>query len=132
MPDTYLLTLKELNDLSRKIINAAMEVHTYHGPGMFESIYADSLLIELHERGFKVDTEVLIPIDYKGIPLNKYKKIDMIIENAIVLELKAVDVILPVHKKQLLTYLRISHRKLGLLINFNTEHLKDGITRVIN
>ncbi len=123
--------LKELNELSGKVINAAMEVHTYHGPGLLESIYSDSLAIELKERGFEVDTEVVIPVSYKGIPLNKYKKIDMMVEKKIILEIKAVEAILPVHQQQLLTYLKISGIRLGLLLNFNTERLKDGITRVI-
>jgi GxxExxY protein len=78
MDNTTYQSLKHLNELSRKLINAAMEVHTYHGPGLLESMYSDSLVIELKERGFEVDTELLIPVSYKGIPLDKYKKLDLI------------------------------------------------------
>ncbi len=124
-------SLKTLNELSGNVINAAMEVHTYHGPGLLESMYVDSLVIELNLRDIKVETEVSFPVSYKGVPLNKRKTVDMIIENAIVVEAKTVDMLLPVHESQLLTYLKISDCRLGLLLNFKTEHLKDGIKRVL-
>jgi GxxExxY protein len=131
MDNTTYQSLKHLNELSGKVINAAMEVHTYHGPGLLESMYTDSLVIELKQRGFEVDIEVLIPVSYKGISLDKYKKIDMVVDKKIIMEIKAVETVLPVHEQQVLTYLKISGLRLGLLLNFNTEHMRDGITRVI-
>lgn len=95
-------------------------------------MYIDSLVIELELRGLQVETDVAYPVSYKGVPLNKHKKVDMIVENVIVVEAKTVETILPVHESQLLTYLKISNCKLGLLLNFKTKHLKDGIKRIIN
>jgi GxxExxY protein len=100
------LSLEELNQISGKTINAAMAVHTYHGPGLVESIYADCLMIELEERGLKADAEVRVPVYYKGRFLEKYKRVDLIVENALLLELKAVDTILPIHQSQVMTYLK--------------------------
>ena len=88
-------------------------------------------MIELEERGLAVETEVSIPVYYKGRFLEKYKRVDMIVENALLVGLKAVESLLPIHKSQVMTYLKISNIKLGLIINFNTIHLKDGLMRVI-
>jgi len=131
MQNLKYLPLRELNQISGRTINAAMAVHTYHGPGLVESIYTDSLMIELEERGLKAETEVHLPVYYKGIFLEKYKRVDMIVENSLLVEIKAVETVLPVHQSQIMTYLKISNLKLGLLINFNTAHLRDGIMRVI-
>lgn len=121
-----------LDLLSGKIINCAMKVHSTIGAGLYEEVYKQCLAHELAESGIYVKSEVDIPVIYNGKKLNTSYRVDLILEDKILVELKAVETIMPIHKVQLLTYLRLSNKKLGLLINFNTVLLKDGITRVIN
>ena len=99
---------------------------------MLESVYESVLAYELRKRGLEVDVQVTIPVRYEGITLEVGFRADIIVNNFLIVELKSVENILPVHKKQLLTYLRLSDKRVGLLINFNTELMKDGITRVVN
>ena len=122
----------EYNNLSRQIINAAIEVHKELGPGLLESVYEYCLLDELKSNGIFAERQVQLPIHYKGRNLGKDFVIDILVEDKIVLELKSVETILPVHEFQLLTYLKLSNKKLGLLINFNVALLKEGIRRKIN
>lgn len=122
----------ETNEISGAIIEAAMRVHTSLGPGLLESAYEICLLHELRKRNFKVKSQMSLPIMYDGIKIDVGYRLDLIVEDAVIVELKAVERILPIHQAQLLSYLKLSGRKLGLLINFNVIHLRDGIKRVVN
>ncbi len=121
-----------MKDISYDIIGCAYEVHRILGPGLLESVYQKALVQELKLRGFKVKSEVDIEINYKGVNVANDLRLDIIVNDTIIVELKSVEVVLPIHKKQLLTYLRLTNLQLGLLINFNTNLLKDGITRIVN
>jgi len=120
------------NNLGTKIIDAAMQVHRELGPGLLESVYEVCLIEELRNRGLEVQSQVRLPIIYKGKELKKEFIIDLLVENKIVIELKAVEDLMPVHEVQLVTYLKLSGMKLGYLINFNFSLLKFGIRRRIN
>ncbi|MCL1850291.1 MAG: GxxExxY protein [Bacteroidetes bacterium] len=122
----------EYNNISGKIIKAAIEVHQELGPGLLESVYEYCLLEELKSIGLFAKQQVQLPLCYKGNRLGKTFVIDILVENKIILELKTVETILPIHEFQLLTYLKLSGMRLGLLINFNVIQLKDGIRRKIN
>ncbi len=123
----------ELNDITSKIISAAMKVHSELGPGLLESVYQECLYMELENINFKVQREVPVPIVYHGKEITQDGfRIDLLVEDKIVIELKSVEEVKPVHKKQLLTYLRLTHKALGLLINFNENLLKNGIVRIVN
>jgi GxxExxY protein len=116
-------------ELSHEIIGAAIEVHRCLGPGLLESTYKICLCQELRLRGVQFRAEIDLPVNYKGILLDCGYRMDVIVEEAIVLELKAVERLLPVHEAQLMTYLRLSGFRVGLLINFNVPVLKDGLKR---
>jgi GxxExxY protein len=120
------------NEISGLVLDACFKVHSHFGPGLFESVYKESLCVELNKSGLNFMKEVGIPVTYDNINLELGFRADLIVENKILIELKSIECIAPVHKKQLLTYLRLTNLKLGLLINFNEAHLKDGITRVVN
>ena len=123
----------ELNELTSKIINAAITVHNTIGPGLLESVYQECLRIELEERNLHVQTEVPVPVVYKGKDITRDGfRLDLLVNGTVVIELKSLEEIKPVHKKQLLTYLRLTGKPIGLLINFNEVQLKKGITRIIN
>jgi GxxExxY protein len=123
----------ELNELSAKIIGAAITVHKELGPGLLESVYHSCMLVELRGMGLKVQSEIPVPIIYRGQKITKEGFVmDLLVEDAIIVELKSAEEVHPVHEKQLLTYLRLAKKPLGLLINFNVPLLKDGIHRVIN
>jgi GxxExxY protein len=122
-----------LNHLSSKIIEAAINVHRELGPGLLESVYNTCMLIELKNLDLEVKSEVPLPIFYKKKKVSDEGfRLDLLVEDKIIVELKSVENIQPVHKKQLLTYMRLANKPLGLLINFNESLLKDGITRIIN
>lgn len=122
----------EFNDLSYKIIGCVYTVYNKLGPGLLESVYEKALLIELSNCGLTARSQQVIKIDYDGVPLDLDLRLDIIVEDAIVLELKSVEKLLPVHFKQLFTYLRLADKRLGLLINFNVDNItKDGIKRVV-
>ncbi|MCL2040709.1 MAG: GxxExxY protein [Bacteroidales bacterium] len=122
----------DYNVISKNIISAAIEVHKELGAGLLESVYEYCLLEELKYRGLRAERQVQIPVCYKGNTLDKEFFIDILVEDKVILELKSVEAILPVHEFQLLTYLKLSGKKLGLLINFNVPLLKNGIHRKIN
>ena len=123
----------DLNTLTAQIINAAIRVHRELGPGLLESVYQICLEIELKEQGLKVEKEVALPILYKNRQVHHDGfRLDLLVEDCIVLELKSVEKVQPVHFRQLLTYLRLANKPLGLLLNFNELLLKNGITRVAN
>ena len=122
-----------LNFLSSKIIQAAITVHKELGPGLLESVYNDCLLIELQDMDVEVRSEVRLPVFYRGRKIkDEGFRLDLLVEDLIIVELKSAEMIQPVHKKQLLTYLRLADKPLGLLINFSNAVLKDGISRIIN
>jgi GxxExxY protein len=125
-------TKEEYNILTGNIIQAAIEVHKELGPGLLESVYEACLEKELILYGLKVERQKKLPIVYKGETLDKTFYIDLLIENEIIIELKSVELLLPVHEVQLVTYLKLANKPLGLLINFNTPLLKSGIKRKIN
>lgn len=123
---------EKLNHLSKEILAAAIAVHKEMGPGLLESVYELCLLKELQLRGIKAENQILIPLFYKGEQLNKDFRIDILVENEIVIELKAVDMLLPVHDTQIISYLKLTNKKLGFLINFNVSLLKEGFNRFVN
>ena len=120
------------NELSKKIIGCAIEVHKQLGPGLLESAYQECLYYELKQLGLKVQKEKPMPIVYKEVKLDHGYRIDLLVEEKVVIEIKTVDVFNDVHTAQVLTYLRLGKYKLGLLLNFQTTVLKNGIKRVIN
>ena len=121
----------EYNKITEIIIGCAIEVHRELGPGMLENVYKECLAYELREHGLEVKCEVPVPVIYKEITLNCGYRIDMLIEDKIILELKSVETLNSVHEAQILTYMRFSEKPIGLLINFNTKLLKHGIKRYI-
>lgn len=125
-------TREELNLLSQSIINAAVAVHRELGPGLLEAIYQECLLKELQFRKINYKTTVQIPVVYKELMLDKKYIVDLLIEDEILIELNSVEGILPIHEAQLLTYLRITGKRLGLLINFNVPQLIKGVIRMVN
>jgi GxxExxY protein len=120
------------NDLSGEIVGAAIEVHRVLGPGLLESVYEEALAIELQDRDLVVSRQIALPIGYKGRPLESALRLDMLVNNMIIVEVKSVERVLPVHEAQLLSYLRLSNKKLGLLINFNSVVLSRAVRRVVN
>lgn len=122
----------ELDSVTGTIVDAAMRVHTALGPGMLESVYEKCLRHELAKRGLSVELQVWVPVIYDGVKIEGGYKIDLLVENEVVVELKVVEQILEVHKAQLLSYLKLSDKRVDLLINFNVVHLRDGIRRLVN
>lgn len=121
--------MDKMNELSYKIIGCAYEVHKVLGPGLLESTYETCLCYEFERHGIKYEKQKELGINYKGYILNNGYRIDILVEDTIVIELKSVDVLLPIHTAQIMTYLRLSHHELGLLINFNVTNLQSGIHR---
>lgn len=122
----------DINQVSGTVVDAAMKVHSALGPGLLESTYEACLVHELRKRGLKVATQVSLPVAYDGVRIDVGYRIDLLVADAVVVELKAIDALLPIHQAQLLSYLKLSGNKLGLLINFNVLHLKNGIRRMVN
>ena len=120
------------NSLTKSIIGAAIEVHKVLGPGLLESTYEACLFYELNQKGLLVEKQKELPVVYKEVELEIGYRIDLIVENEIIIELKSVKEILPIHTAQLLSYLKLSNLNLGLLINFNEAKLVDGVKRIIN
>ncbi|MBX2966902.1 MAG: GxxExxY protein [Cyclobacteriaceae bacterium] len=120
------------NNLSKEILDAAITVHKEMGPGLLEAVYQHCLVKELKIRNIKIDVMVPIPLVYKGFVLNKDYIIDMLIEDMIIIELKSIESILPVHEAQIISYLKLADKRLGFLINFNVPLLKNGFKRFVN
>jgi len=120
------------NELASIVVDAAYQIHCKLGPGLFESVYHAVLVHELQESGLHIESEVPIPVVWNDVHLEVGFKADIMVEQKIILELKSVEQISGVHKKQLLTYLRLTECRLGLLLNFGTELIKDGIFRIVN
>ena len=120
------------NEIAQQIVDAAYQIHTKLGPGLLESVYQVILVYELEKRGLKVEAEKQVPLVYESIKIDLSFRADLIVENKVIVELKSLEKVAPVHHKQLLTYLRLTDLHLGLLINFGAELIKDGIFRVAN
>ena len=120
------------NEISKIIVDISYKIHNELGAGLFESVYEEILYYELTKSGLKVLRQKAIPVYWKGIKMDIGFRADLIVEDKVIIEIKSVENILPVHKKQLLTYLKLTDIKLGLLINFNANLIKDGITRIVN
>ena len=123
---------EKLEEIGKQIVDAAFHVHKELGPGLLESAYERCLVFELIERGFQVERQKKLPIRYKGKLLEGGYRLDLIVENEIIIELKTVDKILPVHEAQLISYLKLSDKRLGYLINFKVNLIKNGIYRRVN
>ena len=124
--------LEELDVISSGIIGAAIDVHRELGPGLLESAYEHCLAFELSKRGHTVERQKLVPIQYKDTEVDAGFRLDLLVDQEIIVELKAVDAIAPIHKAQLMTYLKLTGLKVGLLMNFNVRILKHGLHRVVN
>jgi len=120
-----------LEEVFKMVLDSSFQVHTALGPGLLESAYEECLFYELSQLGLKVEKQKALPLVYKEVKLEAGYRIDLIVENSIIIEIKAVDSLSDIHLAQILTYLKLSNCKLGLLVNFNVRHLKDGIKRVI-
>ncbi|WP_158861643.1 GxxExxY protein [Lunatibacter salilacus] len=120
------------NEIATIILDKAFEIHNYLGPGLLESVYEKALEYELVQSKIFVQTQLPVPMNYKEIKFDVAYRLDLLVENKVIVEIKAVETLAPLHFAQTLTYLKLSEKKLGLLINFNTKHLKDGIKRIAN
>ena len=123
---------EELNKLTEAIIGAAIAVHRELGPGLLESAYEACLEFELKERGYRVERQKELPVVYRGLKVDCGYRLDLLVEDAVILELKSVDSLLPIHEAQLISYLKLSGKRVGLLINFNVTQLTKGIRRRVN
>lgn len=119
------------HEISRLVLDAAMRVHSALGPGLLESTYEACLCQELKKAGLTVLTQVPLPVIYDGIKLEVGYRIDLLVEDSVIVEVKSIEAIAPIHQAQILSYLKLSNKSLGLLINFNVVHLKDGIKRFV-
>jgi GxxExxY protein len=119
-------------EVTKKVLNAAYKVHTALGPGLLESVYETCLAFELRSSGLMVESQISLPLDYGGMNIDSGFRLDLLVEKCVIVEIKAVENIIPLYQAQLLTYLKLTKTRVGLLINFNTIHLRDGITRLVN
>ena len=120
------------NQIATIIVDAAFKIHKILGPGLFESVYEAALKYELEKRGLKVIQQLGIPVEYEGLNLGLGFRVDLVVADKVVIEIKSIEALAPVHNKQLATYLRLMDLRLGLLINFNVELIRNGIRRVVN
>jgi GxxExxY protein len=124
--------MMDIDDLTSEIINAAIKIHKTLGPGLFESVYEEVLAYELTRNGFKVERQVAVPVHYGSVKMEVGFRADLIIEDEVIVEVKSVEKLSPIHRKQVLNYLRLTTLQVGLLINFNEILLKDGLSRLVN
>jgi GxxExxY protein len=132
MATSILITAPRVNKITGAVISAAMKVHSHLGPGLLESAYEACLAHELRKQGLRVAQQVGLPVVYDGEKIDLGYRIDLIVEDVVVVEIKSVEAINPVHQAQLLSYIRLSGRSVGLLINFHVAHLRDGIKRMVD
>lgn len=121
---------EEVDEIARQIVDSAFQVHRRPGPGLLESVYERCLCYELQKRGLRFEAQKALPIVYDGLKIDGGLRLDLFVANKVVVELKAIDSLLPIHEAQLLTYLRLSNTRLGLLLNFNVTLIKNGIKRI--
>jgi len=121
-----------LEEITESIIKAALKVHTALGPGLLENVYETCLIYELEKKNIEVKSQVSLPVIYDEIKMDIGYRLDLLVQDQVIVELKSVDKLLPIHEAQLLSYLKLSQKKVGLLINFNVTHLKKGIKRFVN
>lgn len=131
-PQRHRGTEDPINGLTEKVIGACIEIHKELGPGLLESAYEECLCFELEQRGIRFTRQQVLPVTYKQVRLECGYKMDIVVENRLILELKTVEHLLPIHEAQLLTYLKLTGIKFGLLLNFNVPTLRQGIKRVVN
>ena len=131
LPRDYTGSVTE-NEVAKQIVDAAYQIHTTLGPGLLESVYEAVLAFELEGRGLRVERQQAVPIVNRGTRMEVGFRADLMVEDQVIVEIKSVDAVAPLHKKQLLTHLRLANKRLGLLINFNVALIKDGITRIAN
>jgi GxxExxY protein len=129
--DLYWVGVSE-STVARQIVDAAFRVHTTLGPGLLESVYEAALAYELEKRGLRITRQQGVPVVYEAVRIHAGFYADLVVEDLVIVEIKAAETVAPVHKKQLLTYLKLADKRLGLLINFNVALIKDGITRIAN
>ena len=122
----------EFNAISGEIVDAAIEVHSALGPGLLESAYLACLAHELRSRGMRIETQVPLPVIYKGMNVGVAYRLDLVAEQAVIVDTKSVKTLHPLHEAQLLSYLKLSNRRVGLLLNFNVVHMRHGIKRIVN
>ena len=122
----------DIEEIAKQVVDAAFAIHSELGPGLLESTYESCLEHELRARGFHVERQLSQPVIYKGLEIDTGYRLDLLVENAIIIELKSVDQLMPIHQAQLLTYLKLSKKSLGFLINFNVPLIKQGIKRFIH
>jgi GxxExxY protein len=125
-------TVSRINQVTGAIIGAAIEVHRALGPGLLESTYQACLVHELRQRGWQIESQMPLPVIYKGVQLDCGYRVDLLVQDAVIVELKAVEEVIPIHTAQLISYLRLSGKSVGLLINFNVQVLVDGVDRIVN
>lgn len=127
-----LAAIGAINELTSRIIKAAIEVHRVLGPGLLEAVYVACLIYELSAAGMTVECQVRVPVVYKGVVMDCFYRIDLLVDGIVNIEVKAIETVLGVHRAQLLTQMRLASKPAGLLLNFNVELLKHGITRLLN
>ena len=120
------------NEIAKIVVDVAFKIHTQIGPGLLESAYQAFMVFEQKKRGLSVESEVPMPVQYDGVRVDVGYRADLLIEKSVIVELKSIEKVIDIHKKQLLTYLKMSNLRLGLLINFGVPLIKDGITRIVN
>lgn len=121
-----------LDQISRRVIGAAIEVHRHLGPGLLESAYESCLVFELNRLGLRVEQQKALPVIYKDVKLDCGYRLDLVVEDEIIIEIKAIEKLLPIHEAQLLSYLRLAKKRVGLLMNFHVSVLKNGLKRIVN
>ena len=119
----------EINEITRKVIGCAIEVHKHLGPGLLESAYAECMIYELQDSGLRIETQKPVPVIYKERKLDYGYRIDILVEDTVLIELKSIDAFNPIHEAQILTYMKFAGKKIGLLINFNVTMLRNGLRR---
>jgi GxxExxY protein len=124
--------MRELDDITGEIVDASLRIHRDLGPGLLESVYEAVLARELEQRGFQVERQQLIRFEYEGMLFDEGFRIDLLVEKRVIVELKSVERVAPIHSKQLLTYLKLTHMPVGLLINFGAATLREGLRRIVN
>lgn len=120
---------KKLNDITGEIVDASLQIHKVMGPGLYEKVYEDCLFHDLERRGLQIERQSPITVRYKDLIIHNAFKIDLLVEDTVIVELKSVDSLIPIHEAQIITYMRLSKKEVGLLINFNVPLIKDGIKR---